>query len=300
MKIDKVMTKSKKMIEEFINELGLDGKYYADMCNCPIRFDIPIDAQEGSLGQYLEPTSEDLIKILKNYYFDIDTLKEILTKGLIIINPQLNIDENNDELLTTIIHETFHSNRNILLYDAVRDDENGNAYSYQNGRLNQNTFNYGFTYVDASQDIIKGSIDNCNNTIYKFNNIINENPYEDFEDDNILLKSDIQYLFDEALVELMSILCYSIKYRKEQGKDYKLPSTISRIAQKVPEDEIILMSKIIDRHEDFELFKWMIDPIEYTNGDLHYDFFEEYTKNDQDLINKLHKFYNIQIKKRTR
>ncbi len=43
------------------------------------------------------------------------------------------------------------------------------------------------------------------------------------------------------------------------------------------------MCDIILRHRDFLLFYWMIDPITYSNGDLHYDFFNEYTKNDNDL-----------------
>ena len=32
----------------------------------------------------------------------------------------------------------------------------------------------------------------------------------------------------------------------------------------------------------------MIDPISYSMGDIHYDFFRDYTKNDSDLVEKLY------------
>ena len=48
------------------------------------------------------------------------------------------------------------------------------------------------------------------------------------------------------------------------------------------------MCKIILKHQDFELFYWMLDPIEYSLENIHYDFFKDYTKNDQSLLEELY------------
>ena len=36
------------------------------------------------------------------------------------------------------------------------------------------------------------------------------------------------------------------------------------------------------------LFYWMIFPIEYSQGNIHYDFFDQYTRNDKELLDKLY------------
>ena len=48
------------------------------------------------------------------------------------------------------------------------------------------------------------------------------------------------------------------------------------------------MSNIILKHNDLELFKWMIDPLSYQVDDIHYDFFLNYvSKDDFDDINTI-------------
>lgn len=68
-------------------------------------------------------------------------------------------------LFVTLIHEMLHSNRSLMIYDAVRENKNENVYNYENGNFNQNTFDFDFSYVDASQDLLKGNFDDSRNTV---------------------------------------------------------------------------------------------------------------------------------------
>ena len=89
----------------------------------------------------------------------------------------------NANLFVTLIHEMLHSNRCLMIYDAVREDKNENAYNYENGNFNQNTFDFYFSYVDASQDLLKGNINDSRNTI----DVLNRKTYEEL--DNMEFKS---------------------------------------------------------------------------------------------------------------
>lgn len=53
----------------------------------------------------------------------------------------------------------IHSNRTLLLFDATRDNRNENAYSFNNDKFEQNTSKQDFSYADASQEVLKASID---------------------------------------------------------------------------------------------------------------------------------------------
>ena len=105
-----------------------------------------------------------------------------------------------------------------MIYDATRDESNENAYNFDNGKFNQNNFDFDFSYVDASQDLLKGNIDNSSNTVY----ILNKKSDEEL--DNMEFKfgkrdevMNNQQIVDEALVELMAILSYKMYKDYENG-----------------------------------------------------------------------------------
>ena len=93
-----------------------------------------------------------------------------------------------------------------------------------------------------------------------------------------------QQIVDESLVELMAALSYKLYSTKQKGKELDVWTAIEQAKDVYEGEDIGTMCEIILRHHDFELFNWMIDPISYSYGDIHYDFFGQYTKDDQDLL----------------
>ena len=104
---------------------------------------------------------------------------------------------------------------------------------------------------------------------------------------------------DEALVEIMANVAVDLYANKRRGNNVDIWDAIKKYRDKCENDYNIklykylknqtIMCDIILKHKDFELFYWMLDPIMYSNGDLHYDVFEKYTKNDKELVNELFK-----------
>lgn len=175
-----------------------------------------------------------------------------------------------------------------MLYDAYRDEENS-AYILNNGKLEQNTSNFDVTYGDASQDIIKGKVESTHKNICKYESM-NKEDVEDiiFENENNDDKILKQTTIDETLVDIIAALSYRIYAEKEKGNTVDAWELITEMKEKSSGQDIKAMCDIILKHKDFELFNWMLNPIEYSNGDIHYDFFEEYTKNDQELVNEIY------------
>ena len=93
-------------------------------------------------------------------------------------------------------------------------------------------------------------------------------------------------------------LSYLLYYSKLNGQEIDIWSAIEKIRDDEDDSYLVCdasrhdglkknvrdMCNIVLKHHDFSLFYWMIDPITYSNGDPHYDFFREYTKDDQDLL----------------
>ena len=86
-------------------------------------------------------------------------------------------------------------------------------------------------------------------------------------------------LIDEALVELMALLSYSLYVDNSTDVVEKLYEIIDDDNMF---DDIRAMARIIIRHNDFNLFKWMIDPLTYQLDDINYDFFSNYVT-DEDI-----------------
>lgn len=291
MDLENARKRANKMIENFVNKIGLDGKEYVSQCDCPMIFGKAATTEEnnGKGCKYITPGSMDMEKILSGQSIDADMLEQIEERGLILIDERYANEEPSPDLYVSIMHETFHSNRNILIYDAIREDKNESAYNYKDGKIDQNTTEYGFKNVDAQQDVVLGSIDTSQNSIKKYEDKSN-NDISKIEEKNgkqtINHKLNKQRWVDEALIETMSVLAYQLYRAKEKGKDEDVWRTLEDMEASIPEEDVAAMSKIIIEHHDFELFNWMLDPITYSNEDIHYDFFADYTKNDdKDLIN---------------
>lgn len=244
--------------------------------------------EELDYGGYLTPRSRKMEYFLKNKKVEERILKIIEERGLIVINRKYKNEEPNFDVFVTMIHEIIHSSRNLMLYDAYRDEENS-AYILNNGKLEQNTSNFDVTYGDASQDIIKGKVESTHKNIDKYESMTKED-VEDIifrnenNDDKILKQTTI----DETLVDIIAALSYRIYAEKEKGNTVHVWELITEMKEKSSGKDIKAMCGIILKHKDFELFNWMLNPIEYSNGDIHYDFFEEYTKNDQELVNEIY------------
>lgn len=104
-----------------------------------------------------------------------------------------------------------------------------------------------------------------------------------------------QQIIDESLVELMAILSYKLYTDIENNINTDIWNSIEEISNNYEGTDISAMCKIILKHGDFELFYWMLDPIGYSLENIHYDFFKEYTKNDQDLLEELYNANDLDI-----
>ena len=140
-------------------------------------------------------------------------------------------------------------------------------------------------YADASQDIFKGSIDDSMQTIQKYSSISNEEKESlSFADYKYNEKMEQQYIIDEALVETMAIVAYQL--HNKQTDD--IMGIIKDINENYDADDIKAITSIILRHNDLELFRWMIDPLSYQINYINYDYFKNYIiKEDIDDYNTL-------------
>lgn len=222
----------------------------------------------------------------------IETIRE---RGIILLNSKYKQHEQiTDDLYVTIIHEMLHSKRNLLLHDAVRkdafgDDKNEKAYTFNNGKIEQNTDRIDLTNADAGQEILKGRIDTSQKTVSSYTEKTDkELENVDFKNGDKDEQLTRQQIVDEALVELMAILSNKIYNEKAQGNKVDIWKEIEKVKDKYPGEDIVAICKIILKHKDFELFNWMLDPISYSCGDIHYDFFADYTQNDQELVQELY------------
>ena len=300
MELEKLRKISKKIIAEFVDELGLDGDYYSNLNNTLYAFATPQILSNGktACGQYVSLNEKSTLdRLLKSKEINQETYDIATKEGLIIINPiydEENLDINDyDDLLTTIIHETLHANRELLVFEPLGKsyDENNpeskrfSPYNYDNGHFEQNDTDYREKLADASQDILKGSIDTSKKTITKYltmsaDDIEDIESLNDYRLDN---KKAQQKAIDEALVELMAKVAVLLYLNHEKHATTDIWNILEKISK--GDDDIASMSKIILKHNDLELFNWMIMP---DMEDIHYDFFSNYTKNDTELVEELY------------
>lgn len=293
MDLKEISEKSKKILSNFVDEIGLDGEFYVSGCKCPMVWGRP---KFNGCGEFVSPSSERLEKILQNSKYNEKTKKILSERGIILINQKYRQKEPNPDLFITAIHEMIHSNRNLLLFDVIRDKKNENAYTFNNGKFEQNTHEQAFNYADASQEVLKGRIDISKKTIDSYKNTTSEELEDmEFVEGKRDSQMEKQQIVDEALVELMAALSYKLYSNKEKGKAIDIWNAIEQASDAYEGEDIGTMCKIILKHQDLELFNWMIDPISYSQGDIHYDFFGQYTKEDQALLQELYEVAELDL-----
>ena len=277
---------SKQILVNFVNTIGLDGQSFISLNNCPMSWGKP---KMGGVGEFVAPDSERMHSILSHSKMDDKTKQVINSKGLIIIDQAYKSRDNDPDLYVSIMHETIHSNRDLLIFDATRDDSNEKAYTYEGDKIVQSTSNYSFVHADASQDIIKGSIDDSRRTVSAYDSLSTDKLEDlEFESGKRDSQMEKQQIADEALVELMSVLAFKLYSNSVKGINTDIWTLIAETREHFQGEDISVMCDIILKHNDLELFYWMIDPIGYTMGDVHYDFFKHYTQNDQELLEQLY------------
>lgn len=298
MELKEMKKKSIKILADFIDEIGLDGDYYVETnCKAPMVY---IDDLEDAAGEYITPKSARYEEALQKIDQQQLAGEDIENIGFIVINDEYMNWEPESEDYVTIIHEILHSNRNLLLHGAYEYTGNP-AISYSNGNYEQTISEPTDTFGDASQNVLKASIDNSRKTVSKHAHSLIRKilGIKDLRSQGKVKEQFArQKILDEALVELMSCLAYKRNSQKEKNENEDIWSTIEgfrdvfKYMYKEKHDRKHLhksvMCEIILKHHDFELFNWMLDPISYSAGDINYDFFADYTKNDGDLVKKLY------------
>ena len=268
MELKEIKNKTNEMIKKLVNCLGLDGDYYISVTDCPIAF-----GNTEGISRFLTAKSPNLKSFLNKMNIDEKKKKYIFEVGLILINKKLKNVHDDKEFFVTLVHETLHSNRMLFLNSQFSETENVNSVFYDNHHFVQSSGSNKSYYADASQDILKASIDNSSKTIKKYASIPDKEKEEiTFSDYNYENKMLEQYKIDETLVEIMAMTAYYLYVEKTND----IMNAIKYINETNKADDIVALTNIILRHNDLELFKWMIDPLSYQVHDVNYDYFSHY------------------------
>ncbi len=281
MTIDEIKLKTDEMIKKLVDCLELDGDYYVSINKCPIVY-----ASTSGVSEFLTARSSNLKKFLDRVNLDNKQKEYIFNEGLIVVNKNIkNIRDDFDktDLFITVIHEKLHANRMLLINSQKRESRAVNGVLYDNGHFVRNYDNTPY-YADSSQEILKASIDDSQDTYEKYSKMSFDEK-EDLTENNDEYDNKMyqQFKIDEALVETMAI----VANRLCEEKTNDIMAIIRKINERYSGD-IKAITSIILRHNDLELFKWMIDPISYEIGVANYDFFSHYiTPDDIGDLNSL-------------
>ena len=279
---------------DFVNQIGLDGQTFVNI-NDPLI----IWSNSKFQGEYLSPKKLEEQGIIDTFGFD--TVKET---GVIYINSDLILatEENCKKVISTLIHEKIHANRNLLFHEATGDKESLHHLNRTNkedeftfinkdGKTSQQAFNYQDRDVDPNQDVYKGSIDRSRTSLFSQIPVSNETVSENLKRNTYI---------DETIVILITEIASKMRLDKLLNKEtdiWKELKNISKRKDLVGMDKSLApLAKIILKHKNLDLFKWTLDPLSYTADDPHYDYFSNYTKNDKDLVDEMMSYENYQKK----
>ena len=288
MTIREIHETTNNMIKEFVNQLGLNGDFYVSTNNYPMIF-----LNMSPLGKFFTAESNDLKVRLEHLNIDKATKKKLLSTGLIAINKKYMNKPVSPDFLATILHEKFHARRMLLATVPYSGDDDIESMFYDEGRFVVNNTETRPQYVDSAQDLFLGSHDNSRVSALHYKGLsFDEKDDLQYANDKYSEKMMRQQLIDEALVELMSIVAYQLS----TGKFNNIMDVLKDVRDRLHEDDVVAMAKIILRHNDLNLFKWMIDPITYQADDIHYDYFSHYiTKEDEEDVNTIVNYTEILV-----
>ena len=296
MDINELRKVTDEILKNFVNQLGLDGEAYVSMNTCPMIYGNLEDLElllDGRLaGKFFTPKSDELEGFLKYSNLSQEDKKKYFEDGLIVINSEIFKHRRVDKLLLiTAVHERLHSGRAILTELPYSGDDDIDNYFYDNGRFVKNSEQKQEKYVDPAQEVLLGSIDQSKSVIDGYSKLsFSEKDDLQFANSKLETKIDQQKEIDEALIDLMAIIAYILSTEKFSN----IMDAIDYISKhysdndKIHTNTIRAMANIVLRHNDLELFKWMLDPITYQVDDIHYDYFAHYTNSDDaDDINTI-------------
>ena len=292
--LDKFGKLADSALIDFVNQIGLDGETFVNI-NDPLIIWSNTEYQ----GEYLSPTKLEELGIIDTFGFE-----SIKDTGVIYINSDLikANEENSKKVISILIHEKLHANRNILFHEAIGDKEELHHLNKTNkedevtfiskdGKVNQHTSNYLDRDVDPNQDVYKGSIDRSKNALSTKVPETNKKV-----SDNLKRNTYI----DETIVTLITKIASKISLNKLLSKDTDIWEELKSISKRkdlVGTDKSIApLAKIILKHKNLDLFKWTLDPLTYTADDPHYDYFSHYTKSDKDLVDEMMNYEQYQGK----
>lgn len=288
MKIVELRDISNEMLSNFVDKLGLDGKAYVESTKCPMIF-----GDLGVPGKFYTAGDMALKRFLESEKLPQDQKDYILEEGLIVIDSDYKDMPIDADIITTCIHEKLHANRMLLAHMVESSNDEINPMFYDKGRFVENNTELTDKFIDPNQDILLGSIDTSKKNVEHYQNL-SDDEKDDlyFANDNYDNKLQQQYHIDEALVELMALVAYQLSSNKFNN----IMDIVKDINEHYDADDIHSMTNIILRHNDLELFKWMIDPLTYQNGDIHYNFFAHYiTNEDQNDVTLLFESDDIMV-----
>ena len=280
MTINELNETTNNMIKEFVNQLGWNGDFYVSTNNYPMIF-----LTMSPLGKFFTAKSKDLKSTLDRLNINEATKKKLLSSGVIAINKNYMNKPVSPDFLATIIHEKFHARRMLLATVPYSGDYDIESMFYDEGRFVVNNTETRTQYVDSAQDIFLGSHDNSRASALHYKGLsFDEKDDLQYANDKYSEKMMRQQLIDEALVELMSIVAYQLS----TGKYSNIMDVLKDVRDRLGEDDVVAMAKIILRHNDLNLFKWMLDPLTYQAGDIHYDYFSHYiNEEDEEDVNTI-------------
>lgn len=290
MDINELKNTTNTMMCNFINELGLNGNYYSSLNSCPIvygkldQYDLFI-GDTILVGRFFPPKNKELKAFLEDCDFSPEDKKKYFEDGLIVINEMFKDKPVNKLLLITCIHERYHSNRMILTEPPYSGNEDIDDLFYVDNHFVRNSEESKEKYIDPAQEIILGSIDQSKDIIHYYQNLP-FNKKDDLQFDSTAFddKKAFQYAIDETLIDLMARITYELSTKKYAS----IMDVLKDLNDNSKKPSFRAMSNIILKHNDLELFKWMIDPLSYQVDDIHYDFFLNYvSKDDFDDINTI-------------
>ncbi|MBQ6497111.1 MAG: hypothetical protein IJI58_00145 [Bacilli bacterium] len=265
------------MIANFVNKLGLDGKSYVSSNNCPIVFGDLGVFKKTLAGRFYTAKSKDLETFLELNNYSKEDQEKYLSEGMVVINDYFENNPLSKLSLITCIHERFHANRMILTNMPYSGNEDIPNFFYTEGRFIRNNDEEIDTYIDPAQEILLSSIDQSEDVINHYKDLSFEEKDDlQFANDMFGDKMSFQQAIDEALIDLMARITFEINTDKFSD----IMEVAGYLSKHSKNGSYTGMSNIILRHNDLELFKWMIDPISYQNDDIHYDFFSNYITTD--------------------
>lgn len=242
------------IIKDFIKELfGLD---YNDII---LPKNIPIILSSKNMygsGAFLLPQNNEL-------------LQNSFEEGIIVLNGKFyntllsNVTDSDydiNNLIVTLIHEKIHANKVVMTnYSAFGCQDNHN--------LNDTSLLEEYNHLLQKQDVYIDPIQD-------------KKSFDQFFE-----------VLDEALVELISILAFRMFKNKKAKRNETIMDMIKIINQRCEkDDDIKIITNIMIRHNDLDLLKWAIYPLEFQEYDMMYDYFNQYvTTNDMMYVKKMYK-----------